>query len=65
MFDALQNGTANGAAPKMGETSFMNGAGGGGKDQHTGVVSVEYETREGSGKFDHDFKFTQGTLVSK
>ena len=28
-----------------------------------GVVSVEYETREGSGKFDKDFKYTQGTLV--
>ncbi|ELU01061.1 hypothetical protein CAPTEDRAFT_224088 [Capitella teleta] len=28
-----------------------------------GVVSVEYETREGSGKFDKDFKYTNGTLT--
>ena len=31
--------------------------------QNYGVVSVEYETREGSGKIDKDFKYTQGTLV--
>lgn len=31
---------------------------------HTGVVSVEFETREGSAKIDKDFKYLQGTLVS-
>ena len=54
-----QNGAANGGMGKVSETSFTNG-----KDVHTGVVSVEFETREGSGTFDHDFTFTQGTLVS-
>ena len=31
----------------------------------TGVVAVDYETREGSAKPGKDFKFTQGTLVSQ
>ncbi len=31
---------------------------------HSGVVSIQYETREGSGKIDKDFTYTQGKLVS-
>ena len=34
-----------------------------GKDEITGVVTIDYETREGSAKFDKDFKKTSGTLV--
>ena len=32
---------------------------------HKGVVSVEFETREGSAKIDKDFKYTAGSLVSE
>ena len=49
------------APPSEKETSFSNQA----KDIFTGVVTVEYETREGSGKLDKDFKYTQGKLVSR
>ena len=31
----------------------------------SGVVSVEYETREGSAKFGHNFEYTHGKLVSQ
>ena len=48
------------APPSETETSFSNQD----KDIHTGIVTVEYETREGSGKIDKDFKYTQGMLVS-
>ncbi|KAK2143511.1 hypothetical protein LSH36_835g00039 [Paralvinella palmiformis] len=37
------------------ETSFVN--------NNFGTVSVEYETREGSGRFDKDFKYTSGKLT--
>ena len=30
----------------------------------SGVISVDYETREGSGKMRKDFKHATGTLVS-
>ncbi len=49
------------APPNEKETSFSNNQE---KDIFTGVVTVEYETREGSGKFDKDFKFTHGQLVN-
>ena len=42
------------------ETSFSTQN----KFEHTGIVSVDFETREGSAKIDKDFKYTQGTLVS-
>ncbi|CAD5124084.1 DgyrCDS12389 [Dimorphilus gyrociliatus] len=47
------------------ETSFQNGVIKpcmDGELVHKGVVSVEYETREGSAKFDKDFKPARGTL---
>ena len=31
----------------------------------SGVVAIDYETREGSAKPGKDFRFTQGTLVSQ
>ena len=31
----------------------------------TGVVSVEYETREGTAKTGKDFRYTSDTLVNK
>ncbi|XP_064647544.1 sodium/calcium exchanger 1-like isoform X2 [Lineus longissimus] len=34
-----------------------------GHDEITGVVTIDYETREGSAKFDKDFKKTTGTLI--
>ena len=55
----------NGLIPGDEESSFS-----GKKDEpqtvneHSGIVTVEYETREGSGKVDKDFKFVSGTLVS-
>lgn len=45
--------------PVENETSFSEG-----EQTGYGKVSVEFETREGSGKFDKDFKYTQGTVVS-
>ena len=55
----LQNG--NGVHKGDVETSFVSPT----SDQaHTGVVSIEYETREGSGKIDKDFKYAHGHLVS-
>ena len=30
----------------------------------SGVISVDYETREGTAKFYKDFKYAAGTLVS-
>ncbi len=57
----LQNGgaQANGGVPTgEKETSFA-----GAEKVHTGVVSVEYETREASAKYDDDFQYTHGTLV--
>ena len=60
------NGTAKGGMAPVemdSETSFINKAL---EDTNIikGSVAVEYETREGSGKVDKDFKYTQGKLVS-
>ncbi len=49
----------NGGVGGEKETSFTTQD----KDVHTGIVGVEYETREASAKFEADFKYTQGTLV--
>ena len=57
----LQNGgtalQGNGLIPAMESDSS--------KDIHKGVVTIEYETREGSGKIDKDFKYVTGVLVSR
>ena len=42
-----------------GSSSTDNGGGG----HNSGVVSVQYETREGSGKNEKDYMYAQGTLV--
>ena len=49
------NGVSNGKL----ETSFINKPG-----AMNEVVSVVFETREGSAKFKRDFQYTTGVLVS-
>ena len=60
MFEFQNGGSqANGGVKGEKETSFSTS----GKPVHTGIVSVEFETREASAKYDDDFKYTSGTLV--
>ena len=62
MDKSFQNGGTQvngGVAKGEKETSFSTS----GKPVHTGIVSVEFETREASAKYDDDFKYTSGTLV--
>lgn len=47
------------------ETSFNNEPVDTESFLHKGVVSVEYETLEGSAKVDKDFKYAGGKLVSE
>ncbi|XP_013418432.1 sodium/calcium exchanger 2 isoform X2 [Lingula anatina] len=45
------------------ETTFLGPPDDGEEDVIKGEVTVEYETREGSGKLDKDFKYTKGSLT--
>ena len=61
MYYSVQNGslTGNGVVKSEKETSFSDKTA-----EHTGVVSVDFETREASAKIEKDFKYVHDTLVS-
>lgn len=59
-----QNGGINGNGVAVVKTEKETSFSVADKEEHTGVVSIDFETREGSGKIDKDFKYAQGTLVS-
>ena len=58
----FQNGDTSVAFNKDAANDLKNSAGDADKS-FNGVVKVEYETREGSGKAGKDFKYTTGILV--